>query len=996
MKILQANMHRSKTADALLPQLITEHDADVVVISEQYGTKSSGIWLEDATQTAAIWLPGGSKFIATGSGAGTGFVWAYSLHFTLMSCYLTPSDNIEEFQSKLNSIEDKILEIGGSFLIAGDFNSKAVEWGMPLTNSRGRRVLDMSARLGLILVNTGTATTFRRAGCQGTIPDITLASEGIAHMMTKWKVLEDYTGSDHQYISYHVGTASSINRGDIRAGTRKWNVLKLNPEALLAEIDTKPLPRAEKGNATTMVKLTMHNIARACDKAMPTSGSCRRKKPVYWWTEEIARLRCICLRRRRKQTRARRTGPAVVETEEYKTAKKELKLAIHTSKRRKWEELRSDINNDPWGLGYKIVMRKFGVKPAMPELEADKMDSIVNALFPTHDIRTDDMEATGEDTIPLFTEDELKTAASTLKNNKAPGPDGVPAEVIKVTANERPQVLLHIYNACLTEGIFPELWKRQRLVLISKGKGNPESPSAYRPLCMLDTAGKLLERLIKPRLIAAINNTGGLSKRQHGFIPGRCTIGAIEEVVTSVEAAQRGNHYSRRVVLLATLDVRNAFNSVRWTDMIEALENRFRVPTYLKRIIRSYLRDRELIYDTADGTRIKQITSGAAQGSILGPDLWNVSYDEILHIEMPDDTYLVGYADDIAAVITARDTEEAQRKLNQVMLRTQAWLDSHGLKLATEKTELLLLTKKHIPLEVEMRICVNTISTQKVVNYLGIRLDNKLSYWAQIKYAAIKAAQATASLSRLMANVGGPVHCKRKLLMSTTQSILLYGCELWADALKAEYRRKVLSSVQRTAALRVASAYRTVSEVAVLVISGTTPIDLLAYERKKIWVLKKMNKNMKTTAQETKLDTLRQWQERWNTNTRGRWTAKLIPDLDTWLNRGFGEVNYYLTQFLSGHGYFRKYLCTVGKVETPQCIYGDSELDDAEHTFFQCTRWKSKRADLQNLVGHIAVDNVVKTMLNNEQNWCYVAKYVEDILRKKKRDLDAGITIRVH
>ena len=66
---------------------------------------------------------------------------------------------------------------------------------------------------------------------------------------------------------------------------------------------------------------------------------------------------------------------------------------------------------------------------------------------------------------------------------------------------------------------------------------------------------------------------------------------------------------------------------------------------------------------------------------------------------MPPDTYLVGYADDVAAVIIGRDLEYGQRKLNQVMLRIKEWLDSYGLKLATEKTEFIMITGKHIPLK---------------------------------------------------------------------------------------------------------------------------------------------------------------------------------------------------------------------------------------------------------------------------------------------------------
>ena len=48
-------------------------------------------------------------------------------------------------------------------------------------------------------------------------------------------------------------------------------------------------------------------------------------------------------------------------------------------------------------------------------------------------------------------------------------------------------------------------------------------------------------------------------------------------------------------------------------------------------------------------------------------------------MEMPDDTFLVAYADDVAAVITTRDAEEAQRMLNQVMRRVRIWMEEHGV-----------------------------------------------------------------------------------------------------------------------------------------------------------------------------------------------------------------------------------------------------------------------------------------------------------------------------
>ena len=136
--------------------------------------------------------------------------------------------------------------------------------------------------------------------------------------------------------------------------------------------------------------------------------------------------------------------------------------------------------------------------------------------------------------------------------------------------------------------------------------------------------------------------------------------------------------------------------------------------------------------------------------------------------------------------------------------------------------------------------------------------------------------------------------------MATTNSILLYGAEIWADAMKVNKYKKRMVAVQRRGALRVACAYRTVSEEAVAVIAGTIPIDLLARERKQIYD---------------------SWHERWRTATKGRWTYLLIHDITKWLGREYGEVNFYLTQFLTGHGYFRYYLFKLGNVSTPECKY---------------------------------------------------------------------------
>ena len=121
-------------------------------------------------------------------------------------------------------------------------------------------------------------------------------------------------------------------------------------------------------------------------------------------------------------------------------------------------------------------------------------------------------------------------------------------------------------------------------------------------------------------------------------------------------------------------------------------------------------------------------------------------------------------------------------------------------------------------------------------------------------------------LSGLIANIGGPTQAKRKLIMAATNSILLYGNEIWCDAPEIENKWKILSAVQRTAALRVASFYRTVSGAAVLVIVGEIPID-----RRRSWKMKR--ENIAVSSTDLRSQILRRWQNKWSEEINGSWTG---------------------------------------------------------------------------------------------------------------------------
>lgn len=985
-------MHRCEEAHLLLPQIATEHDADVLILCEQYRDMTTQTWFKNDTGTSAIWVRN-TRVRVLSNGAGDDYVWAKVGDLTYVSVYLTPNCTAGAFKDKVDRLEDALRDLPGDLVVAGDLNARAIEWGMTRTDKRGRLLLEMAARLNLTVTNMGSTPTYIRPGVGSSIPDVTMISDSILPLMGRWGVIDDYTASDHQYIVFEVNGYTRTRHNTTRQPPR-WNVTKLDVGGFTRLLQEAAAPEDAVPNALTgrnrterLVDGTMKLINRLCKATMPRKNPRPVKRATYWWTDDIAELRrhCIAAKRRMYRARERDRPTAAALTTQYKLARKTLTNAIKDSKKQSWRRLCEEVDQDPWGLGYTIVTQRLGSR-GPPELkDASTMERIVDGLFPTHPT-TERAEVTNDDTdVPAFTEAELVNATSSLKTGKAPGPDGIPGEVLRLMARHRPRVLLDMYNQCLKTGTFSKRWKTARLVLLSKGKGDPDDPSSYRPLSLLDTTGKLYELLLRPRLTEAIETAGGLSECQHGFRRGRSTIGAIRQVIETFRKTDEACHAARPFVTLVTLDVRNAFNSVGWEDILKSLKSTYRIPPYLYRVLDDYLDDRHVTYDTQEGRATRRISAGVAQGSILGPDLWNATYDSLLRLEMPPNASLVAYADDVVAEIVERTAELAQLTLNQVMRQVNRWMTVHGLSLALAKTEIVILTRRRIPTIIPMTVGTERTETRSEAKYLGVTLDTKLTFWPHIKRTAERAAAKITSLSRLMANTYGPKPSIRRLLMSTAHSILLYGAEVWADALAVKKYRKAMTNVQRRGALRIACAYRTVSAEAVLVVAGVIPIDLLATERKRIYDRDEETSKEDAAVRERER-TLTDWQVRWTTESCGSWTRRLIRNLGSWTERNFGEVNFYLTQFLTGHGYFRSYLFHMGRVQTAECKYCGHTRDDAEHTFFVCDRWRTKRLLLEEMTGNITPDNIIGLMLRNEDSWTSIATYIETILRRKKED----------
>lgn len=148
-----------------------------------------------------------------------------------------------------------------------------------------------------------------------------------------------------------------------------------------------------------------------------------------------------------------------------------------------------------------------------------------------------------------------------------------------------------------------------------------------------------------------------------------------------------------------------------------------------------------------------------------------------------------------------------------------------------------------------------------------------------------------------------------------------------------------LAKIQQETALRVTSAYCTVSADAALVVASMLLIDFLAIERLNMYH-NKINPESRWKAREA---TLRSWQTRLGESFKGRWTHRFIPSIDQWMHRRHGDVDFHLTQFLTGHGCYPAYLHKLRKLDSLACLYWGHAEDDANHTIFECDVWKTRR-----------------------------------------------------
>ena len=346
--------------------------------------------------------------------------------------------------------------------------------------------------------------------------------------------------------------------------------------------------------------------------------------------------------------------------------------------------------------------------------------------------------------------------------------------------------MLGFVNQAYEEGNIPEKWKTLVIVTVPK-KGDLTIPDNYRGISLISLVMKLYNRLIMNRLRPAVDPL--LRNSQNGFRPKRTTVGQIVALRRLLEGVRAEN----LSCVLTFIDFRKAFDTIHRGKLMEILRA-YGVPGKIVSAIAATYSETWAKVRTPDGdTEPFQILAGVLQGDTLAPFLFIVALDYALRCaingreeelgftltkrasrRVPAKTLTdLDFADDISLI------SGSVQKACELLVEVERQCLKIGLGMNTRKTKVMAENVENP----EIRTLDGTVlEVVKDFNYLGAWIASTQN---DIRIRRAHAWSALHSMNRVWKS-GMNDNLKRRLFVTTVESVLLYGCEAWTLTAKDE------------------------------------------------------------------------------------------------------------------------------------------------------------------------------------------------------------------
>ena len=374
-----------------------------------------------------------------------------------------------------------------------------------------------------------------------------------------------------------------------------------------------------------------------------------------------------------------------------------------------------------------------------------------------------------------------------LNIQKAPGPDGLIPKVLKECASSVAPVLTIIYRKSISTGQLPEDWLTANVTPLFK-KGNRSDPSNYRPVSLTSIPCKLLEHIIHSNVMSHLEDHGYLHDKQHGFRKGRSCETQLALTVNDI-ARILDNKGQVDVIIM---DFSKAFDTVPHERLLAKLKHAG-VRNSLHTWIRNFLTKRTQKV-TLDGVSSSPVcvTSGVPQGTVLGPLLFLIYLNDIADTLSSEIRLLADDCILYRQIKNDYDTKELQTDVDKLC----AWEKRWQMKFNKKKCYAMHITHKKKAIQCSYQMGDSILETVASHTYLGLEINNKLSWTNHVHKVTSKANQILGLLRRNLYSCSREV--KAVAYKTLVRPRLEYSASVW-DPYQKELQDQ-LEGVQRRSA----------------------------------------------------------------------------------------------------------------------------------------------------------------------------------------------------
>ena len=366
-----------------------------------------------------------------------------------------------------------------------------------------------------------------------------------------------------------------------------------------------------------------------------------------------------------------------------------------------------------------------------------------------------------------------------LMNKNSCGPDGISNKLLKEIKHEISEPLTSLFNYSLEAGFFPECYKHSYVVPLFKSKSKSEK-SNYRPISLLPTISKVLEKIMYRRTYRFLDKTNQLYISQYGFREDHSCEHAASELVSEIIKSKTEGLFTIAVFL----DLSKAFDTLNHQILLRKLEIygiRGRALSWYKNYIDG--RKLQVKCQNENGANILSdqfsIEYGTPQGSCLGPLLFLIYTNDLyLHLENCNG---ILFADDTTIYKSHRNLNYLCYCIKTDLDTLSDWFKSNELTLNASKSECILFKPKGKKFANLPPINLGEIALPFVrfTKFLGLWIDDELTWKCQVDKIVSKLKSNTLLLQR-----GKNIltkHCKKLVYHSQIGSHLNYCLPLWGN-----------------------------------------------------------------------------------------------------------------------------------------------------------------------------------------------------------------------